>query len=296
MKKSLIFLASMLCLTLFIGLVSQSRQIYHEERILWWIQNDFKKIENPFSPESESLVSKIINRYENFIKSRPNSVLAPKAKLMLGNTLKSQKKYAEARKVFEEIVLNYQYNNEIVAQAQFAIAQSHEVEDNWPKAVTVYRGIVKDYPLTLTGFSVPYYLGGFYQARGLNSTARNAFLEATEFYQNIAANYPDSPLGLSALKMAVKSSLAVGDWLNAYFAAREAFLKYPISSSLQETVQMIYDICIKKMNDPDRVIKTYDEFIKRNPGHPMNKSLQNLIEKLKNLEIKSRTINLNEKR
>lgn len=267
-----------------IGLISQSRQIYQEERILWWIQNDFKKIENPFSPESESLVNKILTRYENFIRTRPESTLVPKAKLMLGSTLKSQKKYSEARSVFEEIAINYQYNKEVVAQAQFAIAQTHEVEDNWPKAVTVYRGIVKQHPLTLTGFSIPYYLGGFYQARGLNSTARNAFIEASEFYQNIATNYPDSPLGLSALKMAVKSSLAVGDWLNAYFAAREALIRYPVSSSLQETIQMIYDICIKKLNDHDRALTTFEEFIQRNPGHPIIKSLQNLIMKLKTSE------------
>lgn len=291
MKKLIYILLFILGITLVVGLISQSRQIYHQERILWWIQNDFKKIDVPFAPENERLVQKILDRYSNFIRKNPKSILVPKAKLMIGNTLKAQKKYSEARSVYEEIVANYQYNNEIAAQAQFAIAQSHEIEDNWPKAVTVYRSIVKEYPLTLTGFSIPYYLGSFYQARGLNSTARNAFIEAAEFYQNISTNYPDSPLGLTALKLAVKSYLAVGEWMNAFYASREALMKYPVSSSLQEIVKMIHEICVKKLNDPERVIKTYTEFITRNPGHPINKKLEQSINKINFSESDNSTLN-----
>lgn len=291
MKKLIFIPLVFIGITLIIGLISQSSQIYQQERALWWIQNDFKKIANPFASENERLVQKIIDRYNGFIQKHPNSTLVPKAKLMLGATFKSQAKYSEARLVFEEITRSYPYDNEVVAKAQFAIAQSYEIEDNWPKAVTVYRAIVKEYPLTLTGFSIPFYLGGFYQVRGLTSTARNAYIEAAEFYQNIAVNHPDSPLGLSALKFVVKSYLAVGEWMNAYYAAREALMRYPLSSSLQETILMIHEICIKKMNDPELVIKTYAEFISRNPGHPINKVLDKSINKLKSSEAGTETIN-----
>lgn len=290
MKKLIFIPLIFLAITLLVGLTSQSGQIYQQERVLWWIHNDFKKIANPYAFENERLVQKIVERYNGFIQRYPKSTLVPKARLMLGATLKAQRKYSEARLVFEEIARSYPYDNEVVAKALFAIAQSHENEDNWPKAVTVYRAIIKEYPLTLTGFSIPFYLGGFYQARGLTSTARNAYIEAAEFYQNIAVNHPDSPLGLSALKFVVRSYLAVGEWMNAYYAARESLMKYPVSSSLHEIIQMVHEISIKKMNDPERVIKTYAEFISRNPGHPINKELDRSINELKSTKAGTETI------
>ena len=262
------------------GLFLESRQEYAQERALWRIQNDFKKIDNPASIENEFIVRKIFDRYQSFIKQRPKSQLIPKAKLALAKTLISQDKYSEAREILEEITKDYKYNTEVAAQAQYGIGQSYENENNWPKAVTIYRIIIREYPLTTTGFSVPYYLGNFYRSRGLNSTAVSAFNEAAEFYQNIAANYPDSPLGFTSLQMAVKCQIAQGQWTNAFFGARQIFLEYPVASSLLETIQMIRDISIKKLNNPRLAISTYNDFLNRNPGHPINPTLERIITKL----------------
>ena len=134
-------------------------------------------------------------------------------------------------------------------------------ENNWPKAVTIYRMISKEYPLTSIGFSIPFYLGIFYHSRGLNSTAFNAFDEAAEFYRNISTNYPDSSLGLAALQMIVKCRLLLGEWTEAFYAAREAFLKYPLAASLLDTIKTIQDISIKNIHDPQLAIDVYQEFL-----------------------------------
>lgn len=280
MKKSTYCFCFILCLVGIVGFVLQSTQEYSQERALWWIQHDFQKINHPTSMENENVVNKIILRYQAFIRKHPKSNLAPKANLMLGNTVRLQNKYSEAREIFEEIVSNYRYNAEIAAQAEFGIAQSYENEDNWPRAVTIYRTIIRDYPLTVTGFSIPFYLGTFYQVRGLNSTAVTAYSEAVEFYQNISTSYPDSPLGLSALQMAIKSQLAIGRWMDAFYTAKEALLKYPLASSISETVQTIFDICVKNMNNPHLAVSVYKEFLERNPGHPMNNQFSEIINEL----------------
>jgi|CXWL01.1.fsa_nt_gi tetratricopeptide (TPR) repeat protein len=269
-----------LIVTAITGLFLESRQEYAQERILWNIKNDFRKINNPASIENEFIVKRILDRYQNFLRHYPKSELIPRAKLLLAKTLISQDNYSEARAILEEITENYKYNVEIVAQALYGIAQSQESENNWPKAVTIYRSIIREYPLTTTGFSIPYYLGNFYRSRGLNSTALSAFNEAAEFYQNIAENYPDSPLGFTALKMAVKCQLAQGHWTDAFFGSRQIFLQYPVAVSLLETIQMIRDISIKKLNNPGLAISTYNDFLNRNPGHPINDTLKKIINNL----------------
>ena len=280
MKRIIKCYCVVLIVVALIGLFLESRQEYAQERTLWRIQNDFKKIDNPASIENEFIVKKIFDRYQSFIKQNPKSQLIPKAKLVLAKTLISQDKYSEAREILGEIIKNYTYNTEVAAQAQYGIGQSYENENNWPKAVTIYRIIIREYPLTTTGFSVPYYLGNFYRSRGLNSTAVNAFNEAAEFYQNIAANYPDSPLGFTSLQMAVKCHMAQGQWTDAFFGARQIFLQYPVASSLLETIQMIRDLSIKKLNNPRLAISTYNDFLNRNPGHPINPTLERIIHKL----------------
>lgn len=280
MKRITYIFCFILVFVWLVGTILQATQDYKHERTLWWIQHDFQKISHPTSLENENVVNKIIERYQLFIRKNPKSNLAPKAQLMIANTLRQQNKYQQAREIFEEIVSNYRYNAEVTAQAEFGIGQTYENEDNWPKAVTVYRSIIRDYPITVTGFSIPLYLGTFYQVRGLNSTAVNAYAEATEFYQNIATSYPESPLGLSALKMAIKSQLAIGQWMGAYYTAKEALLEYPLASSISETVQSIFDICVKNMNNPRLAINAYREFLEKNPGHPMRNQFFEIIQEL----------------
>ena len=280
MKKILVCFCVFLSSVAIIGLFFEFTHEYAQERVLWWIQHDFQRIDHPTSPENENVVNKIVLRYQSFIKKNPKSTLIPKSKLMLGNTLRLQNKYPEAREIFKEIATNYRYNTEVAAQAEFEIAQSFENEDNWPKAVTIYRMISKEYPLTSIGFSIPFYLGIFYHSRGLNSTAFNAFDEAAEFYRNISTNYPDSSLGLAALQMIVKCRLLLGEWTEAFYAAREAFLKYPLAASLLDTIKTIQDISIKNIHDPQLAIDVYQEFLQRNPGHPIKNTLIKIINKL----------------
>lgn len=294
MKKIIGYYGIILLIVAVAGVIFESNQEYSEEKILWKIQNDFKKISDPTSTENETVVKKILDRYENFIRRHPKSQLIPQAKLAFAKVLTSQDKYVEARQIFQEIIENYKYNTEVTAQAQYGIAQSYEIENNWPKAVTIYRMIIREHPLTTTGFPIPYYLGNFYQSRGLNSTALSAFNEAEEFYQNIAANYPDSPLGFTSLQMVVKCQLAQGQWTEAFFGTRYIFLQYPLATSLLETIQMIRDLSVKKLNSPRLAINAYLDFINRNPGHPINSTLEQVVNKLRPLTDKSRVIKDNE--
>lgn len=280
MKTAVKIYCIILLILTCIGLALESQQDYSKERLLWSIHKDFKKISDPQSPENEFIVKKIIDRYEFFIRKNAGSQFIPKAKLGLANVLLLQSNYKEAREIYEEVISNYKYNAEVVVQAEYALGQSYEKENNWPKAVTIYRAIIREYPITTIGFSMPYYLGNFYLSRGLNSTALTAYNEAADFYQNIASNYPDSPLGYSSLEKLIKCYLALNRWSDAFFAAKQLFFEYPLASALQDTIQLIRDIGFKKLHNPDIVILTYKEFINKNSGHPINFTLQKIIRKI----------------
>lgn len=262
------------------GFVMEHFTEYSKERALWSIENDYRKIEHPEESENEFIVRKIINRYQRFIKRNPKSALVPKAKLNLAETFINLNKFVDGRAVYSEISEKYKINPDIVAQAQYGLAKSYEIENNWPKAITIYRAIVREYPLTPTGFTIPYYLGSFYATRGLNSTAVSAFREAIEFYENIASNHPDTPLEFSSLQMLVKCHIALGMWVEAYYAAKRLLFEYPLATSQSDTIQLLHNISIKKLKNPKLAILTYNEFLKKNPGHPIRPMLEKMIKRL----------------
>jgi tetratricopeptide (TPR) repeat protein len=280
MKLALRIYLTILTTIFILGMFLEYRQDYSKERVLWKIENDFDKISDPGSPENEFIVKKIINRYQSFIKKNAKTQFNPKAQLELANVFVTQNRYQEARDIYEDVINKFKINPEIVAKAEYALAQSYEKENNWPKAVTIYRSIIREYPITSTGFSIPYYLGSFYLIRGLNSTASTAFTEASEFYQNIASSYPDSPLGYSSLQMLIKSYLALGNWTDALYAAKQLLFQYPLAPTLTDTIFLIRDIGLKKLKNTDLILTIYKDFIDKNKGHPINSTLEKIIHRI----------------
>ncbi len=282
MKKLVSIYITILAVVFVLGLLMDINGGYEHERVLWQIHNDFQKmVDHPQSTPDRAILN-IIGRYEKFIFKYPKSPLAPKAQLAMGKIYVFRNDHPKAREIFKQIIENYSYNTEVVAQAQFAIGKSYEDEDDWPNAYTQYKAIIRDYPLTFIGFSVPFYIGQHYAARGPKKQADDAFGEAAEFYQNIAANHPGVPMEYAALRMLTACRLAQGKWTDAFYTAKRLMFQYPSAPTLFDTVKLIKDICEKNMNDSSCTVDTYTEFMHKNPGHPINPMLNKIINNINN--------------
>lgn len=298
MKKLLSTCLTILAVVFLLGLVMGSQGEYGSERILWRIQNDFQKMINQPQSIPEGAVSDIVGRYEQFIRRHPKSSLTPKAQLSIGNIYVFYNDYPKSREIFEEIIKNYSYNADIVTQAQFALGKSYEDEGNWNKANALYKKIISDYPLTSTGFSVPFYIVQYHASRGSKKLTHDALDEAVEFYQNIAVNNANGPLEYAALRMLTECRWAQENWRDAFDVAKQLMFQYPSAPTLFDTVIGIRNICVGKLNDTGCAVNTYLEFMHKNPGHPINPKLKRIIANINDPKYRNTTndpVNKNEK-
>jgi tetratricopeptide (TPR) repeat protein len=289
MRKALLVFFSILITLFFILGYALDTGDYSRERTLWLIERDFQKLADHPESTPQYALDKIVDRYDRFIQKYSRSPLAPKAQLLKGEVYLFKNDYIKAREIFSDVVAKYSYNAEVVAQALIFTARSYEQEDKWKEANAIYERVIKNYPLTTAGFTIPAYLGYYYLSHGKDKEADDAFDDAVMFYQNVANYYPNSPLEYSALRMVSECRIAQKRWQDALDATRTWMFKYPSNGMLFEAIKTINDVCIGYLKEYDCAIDTYNQFIIQNPEHPIRPILQKMITNLQNVKNKKLT-------
>ena len=290
MKKIFLIL-----LTVWIGLfiilsVVNLRDEYSTEKALWKLNRHYVRIAK--NPESVPHVTfeKLANEYRHLIKKYSHSQLRGKAQIILGTIYLIKKDYSKAREEFGLVKKNYPDAITFNSEALSAIARSYEIENNWPKALETYRKLIKEYPKTVIGFSIPIYIARYYEGKNQKEEARVAYHEAIQFYRNLAKENPNSGVEYNALRLIGISLLNQKNWPEGLNVLTELLLKYPnLTSNLNQVVPAINTIAIAHTKNYDVPISIYKKFIETYPKHPINNTLKVIIENFEKLKIKNST-------
>ena len=270
----------MLFIFVFLTLLS-FRGDYCAERELWGIDRKLIFIAAHQESTPDYIINQLIGRYKAFAKIHNRSKFSQSAQRMIGNLYSLRKNYSQARLEFQKAVGP---DNELSAQAEFAIAKTYELEDRWDKALLTYRDIIQYYPDTNFGFSVPIYLTDHLVTSGNQKDYTDrAYADALSFYQMIAIKNPKSKLEYNALKMVALCQLNLKDWSGTVKTMGDLILKYPRGKSIQEAVSAINMLCVTKLHDYDLGINIYGQFIQKYPDHPANPYLSKMIKNLQEL-------------
>ncbi len=257
---------------------------YGGQRELWLIERDFKnKVQDKETPTSYEL-EKIAKHFRHYVKKHSKTRLAARAQLSVGQVYMIKKDFIQARIEFAKVSQIYAKDKEFLAQAEANIAETYKSEDNWPDALRVLQGIIKQYPLTPTGFSIPIYIAKYYEVRGYKTEALESFERAAAFYTDLAQKNPKKPLEFDSLRMIVYCRLAQSRWSDALNALREMILKFPTGSVLNESLQVINNIAVMKLHDYDRAISIYNEFLMKHPKHPATDVVKRMLAGLNSLK------------
>jgi len=248
---------------------------YRAERALWRLDHTLYEIVVHKESTPDYAFDRLAEKYRAFIKKNGESIHAKRAHLKLGDLYAIRKDYSQARLEYQKTVGP---DKELSAQAELTIARTYEQENRWDKALPVYRGIIKNYPVTNSGFLVEMYL-----ARRLGGSE---IQNALSFYQNMAVKYPKSRLEYSALRMIAICQLGQKDYSNAVKTMGEIMLKFPIVQAIKESIAGINLLCITKLHDYDMPVNIYNQFIQKYPDHPADPLLKKLIKDLQLLKNK----------
>ncbi|MFP4472692.1 MAG: tetratricopeptide repeat protein [Candidatus Omnitrophota bacterium] len=282
MKKTLIIGLTVL-LGLFVVFTVMDKSDYALEKRLWRVQKDFTELsQDPQSAPAEQYAS-LARRYRRLIEKYPDSRLVPMIYLQISRLYFMQEAYDRARDILQELKDRYPDRNELQAEALLYIGNAYESEGDFSQAVKTYQKIQQRYPHTEWGIGMPLYLADVYLRAGKLDEHRQALENAAAYYRGIVAD-EGADLGhqLRAYRSLVAAYLAQEKWNDAVSVLKNALFRYAKSEYLTPRsagvlIRSIAQISVTRLENPDRAIGIYQEFIREHPDHPLSPTLKKLI-------------------
>lgn len=153
-------------------------------------------------------------------KNIPREDIIPNVKWLYnqGNLLYQEGKYAEAIQEFEYLIKNYPDSPESI-KAYSQIAQSHEKQGNWKKAIEAYRALLDAHPSTEQAIhQARLEMGGLYGAH-------DEYEKAIKTYLSFIKDYPESSQTLWAESELGRCYLHLGEYEKAISQLRDVVKK-----------------------------------------------------------------------
>lgn len=235
----------------------------------------------------DQVFAQIAGQYEQILRDFPNSQLIPRVGILLGEVYAVQKDYETARKKFKNVCPGYSQNESICAEAKSNIGKTYEFQDDWPNALEVYEGVIKDYSVTDTGLLLPMHIGDYYRTHQRAPDARQAYDNAALHYARISKQHPNSTIEFKSLRLQADCYLIQERWNEAVDALGQLLFKFPAYPMTTDTIRMINAVSVEKLKNPARAVELYQRFIEKNPNHALNKYLQQMLANLAKLKDKN---------
>ena len=284
-------LAMLAVLSLIYGVLSyiDRQDDYAAEQSIWKINNSLELLLRDSANVPEQSYLDMEKKYKKFAERFPNSYLAPRAFLTIGNMYSAKLDYDRARYNLGEVLRLYPKNSEACAQALTNIGKTYELEGDWPKALESYHELQQRYPLTTAGLENFMYIAQTLQKRGDTQKALVAFEEAAAHYKDFIGRYRGSATEVESLRLLASVYMAQEKWKESVETLGEALI---ISASLRMLTPPQANVLLKSINtisvvelrDYDMPINIYNKFIERNPAHGLRPVLKKLIKVLETLK------------
>ena len=288
MKKTFLILCAILIGVFALLSVISIKGEYNAEKKIWTLNRKFADIVTSKESNPPQAFDNLANGYREFMVDFPNSRLNKEAQLRIARVYMMKPDYVIARQEFEKIFEMFPEDEALTSQARSLIGKSYELSGEWPKALQLYREIQKERPFSNTGLSVPLYIAQYHQAKEEKEEAERAFAQAIAYYNRLISEHPNSEIELKALRLLSVCYLTQQKWMDAINVMEKMLLKYPAPRMANQAIVAINNIAIRQLKNYDVPINIYNNFIEKNPEHPLNDGIRRMItafEKLKNENV-----------
>ena len=289
MKKTILILCGILvAIYLVFSLIDTGE--YRVEKRLWRMQKKFSVVAQDPKAVPRSQFESLVKDYRKLIKKYPKSRYVPQMYSRIGSLYLLSENYDEARKAFGDVVRHYADNQEIASKAMMDIGNTYLMQKERSRAIDVYRTIWKDYERTEVGFMMPLYIAGVFRNDGQNEMMTSYLNEAVAFYRKIINNKEEEEfMRLNAYQMLATAYLGLEKWQLAFNTLKDLLYRFADSRAmtpqrLSIITRMINVTAVVRLQDYDKAIHLYQEFIDGHPGHYLNQFLQKVVESLNYLK------------
>ena len=125
MKKTLIiFLVILVGLFIILWALGRGGE-YGAEKAMWKITREFSQAARDPETIPDATFNRIFRNFQQFSKKFSKSKLSPYAEILSGQVLVLNKKYKEARDIFEGVAKKYAHDSEIAVKAIKEIGRTY---------------------------------------------------------------------------------------------------------------------------------------------------------------------------
>lgn len=282
LKKISYLIGFLVCLGIALSLLD-AKDDYAAQRRLYSADRLFNQILKNPAVNPPGLYENNATLYKKIITEFSKTQGERQARLHLGELYILAKKFNEARKNLEEALKAYPEDKNYRAQVKFVIARSHEKEGKWQEALAIYEKIMQDYSGTPTALNTPIYIIDYYERRR-DAADKVAYMEkALNYYRKLSKENPDTSLGYLAMNYEVTTLQYANNWEGVLNGLESLINNYPNNYNLLSNLTDLEMVGILKLQNPQRVINIYSEFLKKHPRHKFTNLITKKIEAIKNV-------------
>ena len=234
---------------------------------------------NPRSTPPNEL-KKIVNTFQNFALKYPKSNLAVDAQFSIASLYIATEEYEDARAQLNKMINMYPKFDEILATAVFLKGNSYEAQNNWNSALSQYKKLMQDHPLTQRGLSMPIYIAQHYKAKFQPDKMMEAYREAITHYDSLAGKHPGTPLALQLNTLSAQCYGELKDWqgaINTFNAILENYKGKVNMDGVLINMAMIYS---RELKDNSKAKEALQKLINDYPKSKLVEPAKKLIKKL----------------
>ena len=277
---------------LFVILSCLDKSDYTIEKKLWRVQKRFDRIVRDPKVVPDHEFEDVVKRYKRITDQYSQSQYVSRVYLQIGRVYVIKRDFVKARETFQEILTRYPKDLALCAEVLLNIGATYENDNNILQAISVYRQIIADYPLTEIGINMPLYLARYYTKLKRFNESQEAFKEALDFYKKLSQENPQTPIDYMALRILVRTYIVQKDWEGALQTLEKLLLEFPSNpylnpQSADTLIKSINTLSVAQLKNFDLPIQIYRKFIGQNTNHPLNEHLEKVIKELKKLKEKN---------
>ncbi len=167
------------------------------------------------------------------------------------------KEYAKAHITLDEIIEIEGQDVPMLAKAHFFKGSIYEKQDQWEKALEEYAILQDRYANTTLGLQVPLYIGRYYDGKGRDAEADQAYRDAVAFYDTLARDNEGSMLGYAASNMLRESYVSLKNYEQAGKVIEDTINKYPSLQLITQQLPYVEILYVYALKRPEKAIEIY---------------------------------------
>lgn len=279
--RKLTVLTSLFIFCLFLFGCGEDRYAI-EKQFYKVIKRAEKIFKNPHaSPPQE--VEGAVKAFSNFSQKHPKTYFAIDAEFSIARLYIVKEEYEKARTQLKKIKNSYSKSEAIRAEALFLTGNSYEIENKWDSALTQYKKIIQEYPLTIKGMEIPIYIAQHYKVKFQPDKMVEAYREAISHYSSLSEKYPKTPLAYRTMLLVSHCYAALEEWQKTIESLEDIIVNYKDKIPMDGILVNIATVYSLKLKDEAKAKEALERLIR---DYPKSRLAGGAKKTLKNMEAK----------